>query len=63
MLFFRPCGRTVSATVGYFPSESCALSVPRLRVIFEPPATRSRQDSYAFLDSNFIPLSVQPLTF
>ena len=36
-VIFRPCGRTISATVGYFPSESAGLSIPRLRVIFEPP--------------------------
>jgi len=42
-VIFRPCGRTISATVGYFPSESRGLSIPVLHVIFEPPAARSRR--------------------
>jgi len=56
-VIFRPCGRTISATVGYFPPESRGLSIPRLRqrVIIEPSAAHSRWDGYTFLRSTFIP--------
>jgi len=52
--YFPSCGWTISATIGYFLSNSHGLSIPRLRVIFEPPAAISQGDGYTFLRSTFL---------
>ena len=44
----------VSATVGYFPPESRGLSIPRLRVIFEPPVAARRQYVFAQYVYSFV---------